>query len=391
MLKANPTHRPSPGHFIPAMTGVRALAAFMVFFSHYPLPAKRAGNYLSGFFSELYIGVTIFFVLSGFLITLRYADNFRYSFSGFFDYMRNRFARIYPMYFIFTSLTFIFYKIYPAFGNIDFQAHSGNNMEIYLFNITFLRGFFHDIAFSGIGQGWTLTVEECFYVLAPFIFLIRNRVPAFIQLVFLYSLGFLFVWLFENSGYPGFFESNKFMLIITFFGRCFEFYVGMKLAIWYKKNNKELSGSYFTYSGIVFLVLIVAILVLTKDRTAEYDLGLYSWPGLIINNFILPLVIAVFFTGLLRERTFIKGVLENKFMVLLGKSSYVFYLIHLGFISELLYAYVTHNYLLNFPLLVFLSVLIYRGLEAPLNNFIRTGSFKGKNLSGKIAQADRAI
>ncbi|MGQ7387973.1 acyltransferase family protein, partial [Streptococcus suis] len=58
--------------YIPALTGVRAIAAFLVFFHHFnrtdfSYPVFRTLN-------EFHMGVTLFFVLSGFLICLRYYD-----------------------------------------------------------------------------------------------------------------------------------------------------------------------------------------------------------------------------------------------------------------------------------------------------------------------------
>ena len=52
--------------YIPALTGVRAIAAFLVFFHHFnqldfPFPLRRT-------FNEFHMGVTMFFLLSGFLI-----------------------------------------------------------------------------------------------------------------------------------------------------------------------------------------------------------------------------------------------------------------------------------------------------------------------------------
>lgn len=288
--------------------------------------------------------------------------------------MKKRFARIYPMYFILTSLTFVYYIIDPSFNNSTFQltSNEADSFTLYLLNITFLRGFFHDVVFSGIGQGWTLTVEEVFYVLAPLIFLAKKKVPLLLQVIFFYLTGFILVRLCQNVNYLGLFEDNMFMLITTFFGRCLEFYIGIKLAIWYKGNKTRLDGGYYTYLSALSILLIVGILVFTKDIEAEYYLGLYSSAGLVINNLILPFAIAFFLKGLLTERTVVKRVLETDFAILLGRSSYVFYLIHMGFISELLHNYLTHNYLLNFPLLVLLSVAMYKYLEAPLNKLIRS-------------------
>ena len=67
----------------PALTGIRALAAFMVYIHHYnPFSIEFFGKYIHDFFSEFHIGVTIFFVLSGFLICNRYFDEPNFSFKN---------------------------------------------------------------------------------------------------------------------------------------------------------------------------------------------------------------------------------------------------------------------------------------------------------------------
>lgn len=54
----------------------------------------------------------------------------------------------------------------------DYGAAPNVNIWVkYILNIAFLRGLSELLRFSLVGQGWTLTVEECFYISAPFIIL----------------------------------------------------------------------------------------------------------------------------------------------------------------------------------------------------------------------------
>ena len=89
--------------YFPALTGIRAIAALMVYMHHVnPVPDKFPE--FKGFLGEFYVGVSFFFVLSGLLIGLRYSRteiNLK-------KYIVNRVARIYPMWFILTLITFIF-------------------------------------------------------------------------------------------------------------------------------------------------------------------------------------------------------------------------------------------------------------------------------------------
>src|SRR6516162_6973791 len=84
-----------------ALTGVRALAAFWVVALHYSRFDERFYNL--GVANELVraggLGVTVFFVLSGFIMTHVYRSKFRanLSFSSWGDFLQNRVARLYPV------------------------------------------------------------------------------------------------------------------------------------------------------------------------------------------------------------------------------------------------------------------------------------------------------
>ncbi|WP_139147353.1 acyltransferase family protein, partial [Hymenobacter lapidarius] len=99
--------------YYPSLTGIRAIAAYMVVLFHIAQDFQKEESHeiistiVLKFFLEWHIGVTIFFVLSGFLITIRYAGRIEPSLGWAKKYMKNRFARIYPIYFLLTVTTFI--------------------------------------------------------------------------------------------------------------------------------------------------------------------------------------------------------------------------------------------------------------------------------------------
>lgn len=94
----------------PALTGIRAIAAYMVFIHHYNFFSISVfGLEIHNFFAEFHVGVTIFFVLSGFLITNRYYLDNNFNFK---NYLIKKFSRIYPMYFILTTLSFVFLQYF---------------------------------------------------------------------------------------------------------------------------------------------------------------------------------------------------------------------------------------------------------------------------------------
>ena len=366
---------------IPALTGIRAIAAYLVFFHHFPVSQWVRGDF--DYFREFHIGVTLFFVLSGFLITYRYRDALQLNHKWLITYFQNRFARIYPLYFVLIVLTLI---IVQASGEFTITWRE------WFLNLTLVKGFFDQYKFYGIAQSWSLTVEECFYASAPLIFL-ASRKGLWRPLVFFTAL--LAVLLALVAYVPPLTEligPPRFILLYTFFGRFFEFLTGMFLA------RQMLDGKIgppavkrfpiFTTTGVLGIAGCVAALVLLEDEIFSY--GLYHPLGIATNNLVLPLFIVVLYYGLIYERSPLRWLLATRLFDLLGKSSYAFYLIHKGVFYPLLsektaalsgWAFgnpvaasvegALNAPLLQFVITVLLSIAAYKLIEAPLSNLIR--------------------
>ena len=347
--------------YFPALTGIRAIAAYMVFIHHFnPFPDSAETKWLHDFINEFHIGVTIFFTLSGFLIAYRYIDDKKINYK---KYLTNRFARIYPMYFLLTTFTFVA-------GAIFLNQNQIHDAKIYLLNITFFRGFFTDFKFTGIAQGWSLTVEELFYLLAPisFILIKRSKIYLIIIPLILLTIGLVSVFFFKEINFHGFMGEMNFMLLYTFFGRSTEFFLGIFLALLYKQRPHIGFNGLFTYLGLFIIFLMVFILSTLKGDSAY---GLHHPMGIVVNNILLPAFgICTFFWGLLTEKTFLNKILGSKLFEMLGKSSYIFYLIHMGLISIVI-GKTVGNQLTLFILLNILSFLLYHYLEEPINKFLR--------------------
>lgn len=392
------SQRSQPNYF-PVLTGVRALAAYLVFISHYDYVFDDGfPQFLKRFFHEFHIGVTVFFVLSGFLITYRYYNNFHLTKDWFKRYLKNRVARIYPMYFILTTGAFIYY-----WYTHDQSITKGfpNSGVLYLMNVFFLRGFFYKLWDTGIAQGWSLTVEECFYFSAPFIFYIATRYKKFyLQPVVLTAFGFCMVLIFRNTDWYGFFGNFTFMMLYTFLGRCFEFFVGIQLAlIMLNKGFARTNKVQYTYIGFILIFVFVGIMA-TLPIPTGWIAGLQHPLGIVLNNYFIAAAIALFFYGLLTENTRMKTLLATPFVELLGKASYIFYLIHLGYMYGYLhrafdwlndaafnlydkwglnwhspFEYDQLNLVYAFIALNAISILLFKFIEEPLNHRIRRSSF----------------
>ncbi|MEO6498352.1 MAG: acyltransferase, partial [Mucilaginibacter sp.] len=317
------------------------------------------------------------------------------------QYLKNRVARIYPMYALLTIAAFVYF-----FFTGDQAVTKGNNAwAMLVMNITFLRGFFYQFWDTGIAQGWSLTVEECFYFSAPFAFDIAVKYKKFwVQPFAITAFGVLLVLIFRNVNFYGFFGNFTFVLLFTFLGRCFEFFVGMQLARYIlKKGEARTNKIPFTYLGFVLIFVCVFIMAL-MPVPAGWAAGLQHPVGIFTNNYVLCICIALFFYGLLTETTIMKKILANKFVELLGKSSYIFYLIHLGWMYTLLhgwfnsgndYAFELYdkwqkdwwspfqndplNLLYAFIILNVVSITLFKLIEEPLNHYIRSSDFLIKN------------
>ncbi len=386
-------------NYIPALTGVRALAAYRVFISHYYYVFDDTFPHIvQRFLGEFHIGVSIFFVLSGFLITFRYYSNFHLTKDWFKQYLKNRVARIYPMYALLTICAFIYYFITK-----DQSITKGNENPIWLMvmNITFIRGFFFQYWDTGIAQGWSLTVEECFYFSAPIIFLIAKKYNKFyLQPIVLTLFAIGMTLIFSRVNWHGFFGNFPFVMLFTFFGRCFEFFVGVQLARFVLNRGFERTNK-ITYTYIGFILMMLCVLAMAYQPIPDgWAAGVQSPTGIIVNNYFLCLAVALFFYGILTENTLFKKVLSLPFVELLGKSSYIFYLIHLGWMYNLMHGYFDTlndyafelydkwgvdwrspfefdklNLLYAFIILNAISILLFTKIEEPLNHYIRKLKF----------------
>jgi peptidoglycan/LPS O-acetylase OafA/YrhL len=350
------------------LTGLRAVAAFMVYFHHFNIFNELKGmSVIARMVDEFNIGVTIFFVLSGFLIYYRYSETAGMTKAFWWKYAKNRVARIYPMYFILTTIAFLFLVFLKL---NDFS--SKENFILYILNITFLRGFFDALKYSGIIQGWSLTVEECFYFFAPLVFIFFRPYRGWVVCIAcLIGTGVLLTETIGRFDLYGLFRNYTFLFGFTFFGRVFEFFAGMYLARIYKQKNWEVKkGSINTLIGGI-LILACSFLLSLVTQHYHVQQGIFHPWGRVVNNLIMPVSIVILLKGLLVERNWFTRMLSSSLFDLLGKSSYVFYLIHMGLLYNLIvFLFPHHHYLLPFVILNIAAVLLYRYVERPLHNYI---------------------
>jgi peptidoglycan/LPS O-acetylase OafA/YrhL len=160
---------------IPELDGLRGIAILLILCFHFlDVPGAPLGSTLSRFqrlFSMNWIGVDLFFVLSGFLIGGILLD-VRKSTSYFRTFYIRRFFRIVPLYYI-----WIFgYVLLVATAGNRLLSHEATAPQPHLSLATqffFLQNFAFDqnvgLAFAWFAATWSLAVEEQFYLVSPFL------------------------------------------------------------------------------------------------------------------------------------------------------------------------------------------------------------------------------
>lgn len=333
---------------VPALTGLRAIAAWMVFFHHFRISSEYVGAVLFNMQAQAHVGVSVFFVLSGFLIAYQYADRLGLQARDVLDFLRNRFARLYPMYALCTLVTLVY---------ID-------NFEVttWLLSFTLLRGFFGDFYFFHIGQAWSLSVEMTFYLLAPWLLLLVGRVPVGLLCLVFYAAGWLLMQV--DMPIPTFMEPPRMVVANTFFGRCFEFLLG----IWLFKRFRDVAPwrhALCTWGGLGSIILFLYFSAFADGLTV------YSVNWSPAHHFLFPLLVATLILGLWKEHSALKRLLGSRLFVVLGMASYVFYLIQAAPFREI-FGLDEVPVLVHFLATNLFAILGYYLLERPCHSWLRS-------------------
>jgi len=357
----NNTHSQTPTQLrFDALTGFRFLAASMVFIYH----NRKFWRHdihpeLLRLMNEFHIGVAMLYVLSGYLIAYTYQDKPIQSGESYLRYILLRCARILPIYWIILTV----YFLDPAYGK-------GNATLIY----SLLHGFSSTLNLTGLAQSWSLTVEICFYLFAPIMFLLLRKKSIYIvlSLVGLFAATWVIgeVWTKINGNPLHFLQPLKFIFLGTFAGRSIEFLVGMVVAKMFSNGNSHIfikipNKTLFGFMGILITAYCIGLF-----QPNIYMQGRDTIAGLLIHELILPLFVVMAIIGLIVEKTWLQRILASPILVTLGNASYIFYLIHISYVN----LKIKQFFLLpdrNFTILWILSVLLYYSLEKPIYVFCR--------------------
>lgn len=193
---------------IPALTGVRILAAVWVVVVHlrfemYGLfPGTKSWSTLV---EGGYLGVELFFVLSGFIISHNYASRFQsFTWPTYRLFIQKRIARLYPVHFV-TLMALAGMLLVAGILGVSLNAEGKHDPISFLMNLTLLQAF--PPAFSWNAPAWSISTEAAAYAFFPVVafFVMRTKSRAALLSLTAAALTFTIVGLLlvESAGdYP---------------------------------------------------------------------------------------------------------------------------------------------------------------------------------------------
>ena len=343
----------------PEIDGLRALAVFSVIFYHAEL-----SFFDKNFFQGGFLGVDIFFVISGYLITsIIFKETVLSESFSFYNFYERRIRRILPilLFVMIISLPFAYFTLLidqiiefskSIISSIFFVSNIFFHYtdDPYIAEASILKPFLHT---------WSLSIEEQYYVFFPIIFyFIIRYLKKFIPLIlFLGIVISLYIAEKFSISHPSF---NFFMLP----SRGFELLIGSFIS-YLQFNNKfniivsnNIINNFLSSIGLIFII---------------YSLFYFN-DEMLLPSFksLLPVLGVTLLIIFGRGKVFVNKILTNKIIVFLGLISYSLYIWHYPIFafSKNLYLFQASN--LSKFIFIFVTILLsifsYLYIEKPFRN-----------------------
>ena len=309
--------------YLPSIDSLRALAVLAVIIYHVDV------NYLPGGF----LGVDLFFVLSGYLISSLIIKEYRKTGSlNLYNFYIRRARRLLPaVYFMITVglvVMVLFNEVLLRKSHLDaiFGYIYSSNWWYIFHKLDYFDSFGAQSPFKHL---WSLAIEEQFYMIFPLLFLLVNRKKKSKDGTYKLNKNFLYVVLglilVSLLAHILLFDINNISRI--YFGtdtRAFSLLVGVVGAILYpmERLHAKVTPQQNMLYSVVSLVSI-AILITVMIYTSEYNTLLYRGGFLLVA--ILGLIVIIS-SG--KQHTLMSRLLSFKPVVFIGKISYSLYLWH---------------------------------------------------------------
>lgn len=357
----------SPTIYFSGLNGLRAIAAIAVLFSHTTLALKNFGldSYVFGKYADgspkatllAGYGVSIFFAISGFLITYLLIKEKEKKPIQIKKFYIRRILRIWPLYFVYLIIVILTLSYF----NIDFNSSS---ILYYIFlsaNIPFVLGTSIEL----LAHYWSLGVEEQFYLFWPNFIKHSSKIlkSSIILALFLLLLKVIIYFLSKKFA----FLEIPFMLIQTTRFQCM--IIGGIGAILYSQKH-QLFLQFFNHKISQFIAWIVILLVTINEFHVIS----------IIDNEIVSVIALILIIGQIEKKNRLIN-LEYSILDFLGKISFGIYVIHpliIFYLSRIIQFknHDTINYIYIYCLTAIITIIIatisFKFFEKPILNLKRT-------------------
>ncbi len=301
----------SSSRYIKQIDGLRGISVLSVVLYHF----------FPNIFKGGFVGVDIFFVISGFVISKILIEEFEttkgISLKNFYI---KRIKRLFPAFFliIFVSSIFSYFILLPEYL-LDFSKSSLSSI---FFSSNFYF-FFKNADYAGIASNfkpllhlWSLSVEEQFYIFFPIFLIFYLKIFKKKSFIFGIIIISILIYIFSLIIEQYYFRSS-FYLFPT---RAFQFFIGCLIARIYidkLKHKNFLIGNLIPAAFYISLLILFLFIFFVSDK--------HLFPSYYI---IFPVISAGLIIYSSKFKTFKNNFLSNGYLVWFGKISYSLYLWH---------------------------------------------------------------
>lgn len=340
---------------IRTLTSLRIFFALMVFGAHcYILDS----SFDTHFFKEGFVGVSFFFVLSGFIIAYNYQNKLLARTTTQRTFWIARIARIYPLHLLTLLIAACIGGYVEYSDTVDWIKH-------FAASILLLQPFFPtaDYFFSFNSPSWSLGCEQLFYFCFPILIPFLNNKKTLICSLFLCLLIMLTGMVLTPE------EQIKAYWYVNPITRLPDFFVGVFVYQFYQSLcSKKISYSTGTVLEAGAIAIFLLFYLCAADIPKVYRYSCYYW---------LPVSLLILTFAL--QKGAISQLLSTRVLFIGGEISYSFYLIHLFIIltySQMaeLYHWST-QWMVSVPIIltitIVLSLFSYYYFEKPANRWVK--------------------
>lgn len=360
--------------YFPALDGFRFFAFLLVFFQHttFYLKPELVNPILYKFFNNNgWIGVDIFFALSGFLVTYLFLlEREEHKVFSFKNFWIRRTLRIMPLYFL---AILVGYFLAPFLYNLFFNIQIPNlskTISTYLpWHLVFLGNWaeakFGWESLRGVSQLWAISVDQQFYLIWPLVLLFTKgfRSSIFASLIFIVIAVLIRIYLVSvGTNHPGIY-TNTFARMDTFaFGAIIAQILFFKPAVFQK--IKQL----FSLPALIVISIIFIFFLYFSSLENRLAVRNGVWGYLVIG-----MASGYYILYFLEERSSLVELFSNKVLAYLGRISYGLYIWHILSLELLFYLIKSPSMnllipTLGLPLTILFAITTYHLFEQPFLN-----------------------